>query len=107
MKVFGRRRRWHFPRGVMELFVFSQKRTHGVLELWGLSRRRRRPKLLIVLELLVSRRRRRRPMLLVALELLVSSRRRRLPTLHVVLELWALRVFRRRGQPSPRALLEL
>jgi hypothetical protein len=69
MKVFDRRRRWHFPHGVMEVFVFSRRRTRpfsdGVLELWDLSRGRRRPKLLVVLELLVSRIRRRRPTLLV------------------------------------------
>jgi hypothetical protein len=44
MKVFDRRR-WHFPRGVLEVFVFSQRRTRSfplsVLELWDLNRRRR------------------------------------------------------------------
>jgi hypothetical protein len=37
MKVFDRRRRWHFPRGILEVFVFSRRRTRpfplGVLEL--------------------------------------------------------------------------
>jgi hypothetical protein len=78
----------------------------GALELWDLSRRRRHPKLHVALELLVSSRRRRQHMLLVALEFLVSTRRRS-RTLHVALELWALRLFRWRRQPSPRALLEL
>jgi hypothetical protein len=27
MKVFGRRRRWPFPRCVLEVFAFSQRRT--------------------------------------------------------------------------------
>jgi hypothetical protein len=62
MKVFDRRKRWHFHRGVLEIFIFSQRRIRpfplGVLELWDLSKRRRRPKLLVSLELLVSSRRR-------------------------------------------------
>jgi hypothetical protein len=37
MKVFDRRRRWHFPCGVLEVFVFSRRQTRpfplGVLEL--------------------------------------------------------------------------
>jgi hypothetical protein len=97
MKVFGMRRRWPFPCGVMELFFFSRRRSWlfplGVLEHWDLSRRRRRPKLPIVLELWALRvlsRRRRSAMLTVVMELWalrVSSRRRRHPKLHVVLEL--------------------
>jgi hypothetical protein len=27
MKVFDRRRRWHFPRSVLEVFVFNRRRT--------------------------------------------------------------------------------
>jgi hypothetical protein len=49
IKVLGRRRRWTFPCGVMDLFVISRRRSRPfpvcVLELWKLSRRRRRPKL--------------------------------------------------------------
>jgi hypothetical protein len=37
MKVFDRRRRWHFPCGVLEVFVFSRRQTRpfplSVLEL--------------------------------------------------------------------------
>jgi hypothetical protein len=44
MMVFDRRRRWHFPCGVLEVFFFSQRRTQtfplGVLELYDLSRRK-------------------------------------------------------------------
>jgi hypothetical protein len=110
MMVFStRRRRRPFPRGVLEVFVFSQMRTRpfllGVLELWDLSRRRRRPKLLVALELLVSSRRRRWPMLLIALELLVSSSRRRRPTLLVALEL--LVSSKRRRWPTLLVALEL
>jgi hypothetical protein len=110
IKVFDRRRRWHFPRGVLEVFVFSRRRTRpfplGVLELWDLRRRRRQLKLHVALELLVSSRRRRWHMLLVALEILVSSRRSS-RMLCVALVLWALRLFHWRRQPSPCALLEL
>jgi hypothetical protein len=106
MNVFNRRRRWHIPRGILEVFVFSQMRTQlfplSVLELWDLSRRRW-CKLLVAQELLVSSRRRR---LLVALELLVSSRRRQ-RTLLDALELWSFRLFHWRSWPSLRALLEL
>jgi hypothetical protein len=62
MKIFGRRRRWPFPRGVLEAFFFSWRRTRPfplhVLELWDLSRRRRWPMLLVALEHLVLNRRR-------------------------------------------------
>jgi hypothetical protein len=92
MNVFDRRRRWHIPRGVMEVFVFSRRRTRpfllGVLKLRDLSRMTRWSKLLVAHELLVSSRRRR---LLVALELLVSSRRRQCMILDAM-ELWAFRL---------------
>jgi hypothetical protein len=50
IKVLGRRWRWTFPRGVIELFVVSWRRRSRHfplydLELWDLSRRRRWPKL--------------------------------------------------------------
>jgi hypothetical protein len=47
MMVLGKRRRWPFLCGVMDLFVFNRRRSlpfpRDVLELWDLSRRRRRP----------------------------------------------------------------
>jgi hypothetical protein len=58
----------------------------------NLSRRRRRTKLHVALELLVSNKKIQWHTLLVDLELLVSSRRRR-RTLCVALELWAMRLF--------------
>jgi hypothetical protein len=57
MNVFNKRRRWHIPYGVLEIFVFSRRTqpfSLGVLELWDLSRRRGRRKLLVAQELLVS-----------------------------------------------------
>jgi hypothetical protein len=77
-----RRRRWHIPHGVLEVFVFSQRRTRpfpfGVLEVFVFSQRRTRPFPFGVLELWDLSRRRRWRKLHVALELLVSSSRRRL-----------------------------
>jgi hypothetical protein len=88
IKVLGRRRRWTFPCGVMDLFVISRRRSRPfpvcVLELWKLSRRRRRPKLWA---LRVSSRWSTLTVVLELSALRVSSRRRRRPKLLVVLEL--------------------
>jgi hypothetical protein len=62
--AFSLRRRRYFP--------------HYVLKLWALSKRRRHPKLCVVLELRV------------------STRRRRWPFPRALLELWVLRVLSRR-----------